>query len=234
MKIVRSIEKLPYALTIGNFDGLHRGHQQLISALKKTGLRTAVLTFSNHPSEVLKSANPAPLLSTPEHKLRLLDQSGVDLAIVLPFTKELAAETYDHFLKNLKEHLCFTHLILGNGSALGNRQLGTQDKVETLGKTLGFKAEYIDKFLEVSSGATRKALQQGDLTAVHLLLGRPFSIYTQAAAEISLKGLCLPPDGTYAVQVEGVAGTARIEGSTLYLQTSEALSHQPIEIIFKD
>ena len=90
MKIVRSIEKLPYALTIGNFDGLHRGHQQLISALKKTGLRTAVLTFSNHPSEVLKSANPVPLLSTPEHKLRLLEQAGVDLVIALPFTKEFS------------------------------------------------------------------------------------------------------------------------------------------------
>jgi riboflavin kinase/FMN adenylyltransferase len=234
MKIVRSIEKLPYALTIGNFDGLHRGHQQLISALKKTGLRTAVLTFSNHPSEVLKIASPAPLLSTQEHKLRLLEQAGVDLAIVLPFTKELAAETYDHFLEHLKEHLCFTHLILGKGSALGHRQLGTQNKVEALGKTLGFKAEYIDKFLEVSSGAIRQALQQGDLTTVHLLLGRPFSIYTQAAAEISLKSLCLPPDGTYAVQIGDVRGTARIEGSTLYLQTSEALSHQPIEIIFKD
>lgn len=234
MKIIRSIEKLPYALTIGNFDGVHRGHQQLISALKKTGLRTAVLTFSNHPSEVLKSANSVPLLSTPEHKLRLLEQAGVDLVIALPFTKELAAETYDHFLKNLKEHLCFTQLILGKGSALGHRQLGTQDKVEALGKTLGFKAEYIDKFLEISSGAVRKALQQGDLETVHLLLGRPFSIYTQAAAEISLKNHCLPPDGTYTVQVEGTAGTARIEGSTLYLQTPKVLSHQPIEIIFKD
>ncbi len=234
MKIVRSVEKLPYALTIGNFDGLHRGHQQLISALKKTGLRTAVLTFSNHPSEVLKSANPAPLLSTPEHKLRLLEQAGVDLVIALPFTKELAAETYDHFLKNLKEHLCFTHLILGKGSALGNRQLGTADKVEALGKTLGFKAEYIDKFLEVSSGSIRKALQLGDMETVHLMLGRPFSIYTQAAAEIPLQGLCLPPNGTYAVQVAGSASTARIEGSTLYLKTPEVLSHQPIEIIFKD
>ena len=179
MRIVRSLDKLPYALTIGNFDGLHRGHQHLISALKKTGLQTAALTFSNHPSEVLKSEKPAPLLCTPEHKLRLLEQAGVDLVIFLPFTKELAAESYDHFLKNLKAHLCFTHLILGKGSALGNRQLGVQEKVEALGKTLGFYAEYIDKFLEVSSGAIRKALLAGDLAAAHLLLGRPlFDLHT--------------------------------------------------------
>ncbi len=232
MRIVRSLDKLPYALTIGNFDGFHRGHQYLISALKKTGLPTAVLTFSNHPSEILKSESPAPLLCTPEHKLRLLEQAGVDLVIFLPFTKELAAESYDHFLKNLKEHLCFTHLILGKGSALGNRQLGVQDKVEALGKTLSFDAEYIDKFLEVSSGAIRKALLAGDLATVHLLLGRPFSIYTTAAAEISLKGLCLPPDGTYAVSIEGAPDTARIQGCTLHITASGPFSHQPTEIVF--
>ena len=206
------MEKLPYALTIGNFDGLHRGHQQLISALKKDRVAHGCshLQQPSFGSPQKRKSCPAPL--TPEHKLRLLEQAGVDLVIALPFTKELAAETYDHFLERLKEHICFTHLILGEGSALGHRQLGTQDKVEALGKTLGFEAEYIDKFLEVSSGAISKALQQGDLKAVHLLLGRPFSIYTQAAAEISLKGLCLPPDGTYTVPVGAMAGTARIAG----------------------
>lgn len=234
MKIIRTIDKLPYALTIGNFDGLHRGHQHLLNALKKTGLRTAVLTFSNHPSEILGSERPAPLLSTPEHKLHLLEQAGVDLVIFLPFTKELAAESYDHFLKNLKSRLCFTHLILGKGSALGNRQLGDQTKVEALGKTLGFQAEYIEKFPEISSGAIRQALLAGELKTVHHLLGRPFSIYAVAAAEISLKGLCLPPDGTYTVKIGGSQGTARIQGSTLYLQTTETLPSQLIEIIFKD
>ena len=234
MRIVDTLEKLPYALTIGNFDGLHRGHQHLLSILKNSGLPTAVLTFSNHPSDVLKNRAHSPLLCTQEHKIRLFGHAGIDLLIVLPFTVEFAQQSYTHFLKSLKEHLCFSQLILGKGAALGNRQEGTEEKVSALGKTLGFETHYIDKHLEISSGAIRKAILQGDLETARLLLGRPFSLYAKPAPEIDGSGLCLPPNGTYLVTIGEQAGTATIEGSKISLKTSEALSPQPVEIFFKD
>lgn len=148
MIIVHKIEDIPplsspIALTIGMFDGVHLGHQSILQELKKYGT-AVVFTFSNHPSEILRNHQPH-LLCSPEKKVKLLKQNGIDCTIILPFTQEFANQPYDLFLKNLKKHLPFKFLILGKGAAFGHKNKGDEAHVKALESQLDFTAIYLEK-----------------------------------------------------------------------------------------
>lgn len=167
----------PIALTVGFFDGVHLGHQHLFQQLKKYGT-AAVLTFSNHPAEVLRPQSTPPLIDTLDQKIRRLETNGIDLTLLLPFTQDLSSLSYDTFLKQVHEHLPFTHLILGEGSALGNQAKGTQENIEALAKELNFEAIYLPKFLFeneiVSSKRIRELINSGNFEQAFCLLGRKY------------------------------------------------------------
>jgi riboflavin kinase/FMN adenylyltransferase len=130
-------EKAPVALTIGTFDGVHLGHQHLFQELKKQGL-PAVLTFSNHPSEILHpSTIPTPILTLTE-KLELFETFGIAQLILIPFTEELSQTPYDQFLKKLQ----FSTLVGGQDMRIGARGEGTQKTLSAL----GFKTVFLPKF----------------------------------------------------------------------------------------
>jgi len=181
MIIVNRIEEIPpisgpIALTIGTYDGVHLGHQYLFQELKKYGT-AAVLTFSNHPAEILRPPAP-PLIDTLDQKNRRLETSGIDLTLVLPFTPELSSLAYDTFLKQIHHRLPFTHLILGEGSTFGNQAQGTQANIQALAKQLNFEALYLPKFLfdgePVSSKKIRQLISTGNFEQAFRLLGRKF------------------------------------------------------------
>lgn len=163
----------PIALTIGFFDGVHLGHQHLFQQLKKYGT-AAVLTFSNHPAEVLRPESTPPLIDTLEQKIRRLETNGIDLTLLLPFTQELSSLSYDTFLKQIHAHLPFTHLILGEGSTLGHQAQGTEENIKAL--ELNFEAIYLPKFLFeneiVSSKRIRQLINSGNFEQAFRLLGR--------------------------------------------------------------
>lgn len=169
MQIFRSFEEIvpltkPIALTMGMFDGVHIGHQHLLAELKKHGT-AVVLTFSNHPSEILPHRTPVKLLCSLEERLYKLSQLGVAATIVLPFTLELSQLSYDTFLHAIHNRLPFSTLILGEGEAFGHNREGTPEHVLPLGTILGFQALYLKK-LEldgnlVSSKRIRQLLEQG-------------------------------------------------------------------------
>jgi len=167
----------PIALTIGSYDGVHLGHQHLFQQLKKYGT-AAVLTFSNHPAEVLRPQSAPPLIDTLDQKIRRLEKNGIDLTLILPFTPELSSLSYDTFLRQLHEHLPFTHLILGEGSTLGHKAEGTQEKIQALAKELNFTPIYLPKFLfegePVSSKKIRELINTGNYEQAFRLLGRRF------------------------------------------------------------
>ena len=193
---------LPLGLTIGSFDGVHLGHLYLIEQLKKNAKTTAVFTFSNHPTSVLKHRTPFPLVCTLEHKLALFEKAGVDLVILLPFTEETVEQTYDQFVKNIRKFYPFSLLVIGEGDAFGKNRAGDELHVKELGKELGFQAEYPKKIANISSGAIRRLITSGDIKGASELLGRPYSIYTRYdGKEIPLEGLCLLPEGDYPVTV---------------------------------
>ncbi len=206
-------------LTLGNFDGVHRGHHFLLSALRERvgedGI-LGVLTFSTRPSYVLKHLPHSPLLCSKQHKIRLLQEAGVDLCFSIPFTEELAAVSYRDFLEKIRKVLPFDYLVLGKGAAFGKKQEGNQERILELAREWGFEAIYLEKAEGagevISSRGIRKALSEGALDLVASMLGRPFSILgeLQEDGELVLEeGLCLPPHGSYPIILCSEKGSYR-------------------------
>lgn len=228
MEIAYSLSELEtsaqsYVLTIGNFDGVHRGHKAVLAGLKETAARhqarIAVLTFSNHPSMVLTPERPVPLLCTINHKIRLLEQEQIDLLIIVPFTREFSEQSAETFLLQLRKAIPFTSLVLGSDATLGKNRIGGQETVRQLSKSLEFEATYISDITmdgaRVSSSQIRELVKRGQLQQAGNYLGRTFSIYGTVrsgsgrglkigfpTANISVEGLCLPPLGVYAVTLK--------------------------------
>ena len=225
MRVYESLEEFseprsPLVLTIGNFDGMHRGHCTVLKkviATAGTEGQSAVLTFRNHPSEVLRPDQPIALLCSLPHRIRMLEGFGIDDLILLTFTRKLAQHNAAFFIENIRQTIPFTHLILGHDATLGRDRQGDRSIMQELADQWGFSVQYIEEYRyegkPVSSSRIRAALQQGDLTQVEELLDRPYSIYGRASKvaiaekpefplfSLDLTGLCLPPFGVYIVEV---------------------------------
>jgi len=207
------------ALTIGVFDGIHLGHRRLMERLKEEaergGLVAGVLTFDRHPQQVLHPESTMPYLTSKEEKLSLLRQLGVDLVVVLPFTRQTAQLTARQFVSLLRKQLKMRTLVVGPDFALGRGREGDATYLKTLSREMGFTLVAVPTVRKngevVSSTAIRTALASGELDRVTRLLGRPFSISGQIGpgaergrtlgfptANLSVDpGKALPPDGVY-------------------------------------
>ena len=175
MKIYTAIpsEPSPTALAVGTFDGVHLGHLALLKRLREVSPHCTVLTFSNHPFEILRPGKaPSPIIPLAE-KLSLFEQCGIDAAIAIPFTQEIASLSYEAFLKPFS----LTHLLLGSGDAFGKGREGNLENLLCLSEERGFKLSYVDKVLldgqPISSRRIRTALAANDLELASRLLGRP-------------------------------------------------------------
>jgi riboflavin kinase/FMN adenylyltransferase len=207
-------------LTIGVFDGVHLGHQRLISELLKQAARrhllAGVVTFRQHPEDILSPGNKLPFLTDIKTRIKLLQDEGVDFIVPLSFTKRLARLGARQFIALLQKHLKMRGLVIGPDFALGKEREGDINTLRKLGKEMGFSLTIVPP-LEingeiVSSTAIRKAMADGDMKKVHELTGRYFSLYGRvvtgtgrgeslgfptANLEIN-SGQALPPDGVYA------------------------------------
>jgi len=157
-------------LTIGTFDGVHRGHQEivrnLVSQAHADGSQAVVLTFYPHPAVVIgKRQNPS-YLTTPEERANLLGDLGVDVVITFPFTPPVSKISAQEFITMLRHHLGMQHLLVGPDFALGHNRIGNIQYLSETGKSLGFTVSTIIPFeLEgqiVSSSRIRAALRDGD------------------------------------------------------------------------
>ncbi len=171
-------------LTIGVFDGVHLGHQHLIGQLKhqaaQRGLLSGVVTFQRHPQMVLSPQTRLPHLTDLEERIALLKGLGIELIVTLPFSNELARLSADEFISLLQQHLRMQGLVIGPDFALGRGREGDVATLSTLGKGLCFSLEVVTPVVVdgevVSSTAIRRALLEGDMSKVHKLLGRHFSL----------------------------------------------------------
>ncbi len=212
---------IPCGLTMGNFDGVHRGHVAILHHLRASVPKhypLAVFTFTNHPSHIL-SGTSIPSIYTLDHKLKVLQEHGVDYVFLVTFTKEFAQIPYETFLRFLKEKTCFSHLVLGVGASFGKNRQGTADNVCKISEALHFTVEYIPKVSAddtlVSSQHIRNLIADGNLSEVHLCLGRPYSIYAPLSQHaMHPHELCLPPTGAYPIHVlvqeQRYPGTAHV------------------------
>lgn len=180
-------------LTIGSFDGVHRGHQALIKHLvdgaHAAGVKAVVLTFFPHPAAVLRNQGQAFYLTDPEERASLLGELGVDIVITQPFTLELARTSAHDFMVMAVDQLHPSQLLVGYDFALGRGREGTVERLAELGVGLGYHLEVIQPVQTngdtVKSSQIRTWLAQGKVAKASELLGRPFS----------LSGNVVPGDG---------------------------------------
>lgn len=218
----------PTVLTIGTFDGLHRGHQSLVKQLKaaaaKRQAQAAVIAFHPRPKAVFASHKfGQDYLTSAEERIRLFEAVGIDVLLLIPFTLELAQITAFDFMKLLVERLKVIELWAGHDFALGKGREGTIDKLTEIGQDLGYAVHEFDPFLLkdeiVSSTHIRQLLTQGNVRQAAHLLGRYASLRSQVVqgaqrgrtigfptANLAIPAeKLLPLNGVYAtfVQFEG-------------------------------
>ena len=135
-------------LTIGSFDGVHLGHQQLISELNthahQVGAKSIVLTFHPHPAIILRGLMEAFYLTTLPEKVEYLDHLGVDIVVTHPFTREISQRTASEFVSYLQDHLGFTQLWVGYDFALGKGREGNVAYLKLLGEKLGYQVHVVE------------------------------------------------------------------------------------------
>lgn len=204
-------------LTIGNFDGMHLGHQAVVQKLKQQPYPNAIVTFANHPSKILHNSSPL-LLCTREHKLHLLKSAGVNNLFLLPFTQDLSQLSAEKFLQLLKKSIPFRQIVLGHDAVIGHNREGNAPKIRALAKDLGFDVQYIEPIeigtVTVSSTVIRNLILEGNLECAASYLGRNYSIFSKVqkglgkgkalgypTVNIHIDGLCTPPCGVYSVDV---------------------------------
>ncbi len=214
-------------LTIGNFDGVHLGHQALLKLLtdkaRVLGLPAVVLTFEPHPREYFSPTDAPARLASLREKLLLLDAAGVDRTYVCRFDARRAAQSAHAFIEDtLVRGLGVRHLYIGDDFCFGARRQGDFAMLQEAGKKYGFDVESMPTLglhnERVSSSAVRDALVIGDLAHAAHLLGRPYSIAGRVShgdkigrqlgfptANILMQHRRPALTGVYAVSVEGLA-----------------------------
>jgi riboflavin kinase/FMN adenylyltransferase len=237
-------------LTIGNFDGVHRGHQTLLQWLTgkahELGVSATVLTFEPHPREYFSPANAPARLASLREKLLLLAAAGVDRTHVCRFDQRFAAVTAEQFITDfLVRGLDVRHLIIGDDFRYGAGRRGDFEHLRRAGEQHGFIVEAMHTVEidgeRVSSSAVRHALASGNMAHAAHLLGRPYSIAGRVmsgkrigrelgfpTANIQMKHRRPALAGVFAVSVEGLAPHPVAGVANIGLRPTVANTDRPI------
>lgn len=214
------------AVTIGAYDGVHRGHQLVIGEVRRCareqGLRSVVVTFDRHPASVVRPESAPKQLTDPEQELELLARTGVDATLVIHFDEARSKEPAEEFVHEiLVGALNAKTIVVGEDFHFGHQRRGNNALLATMGAELGFTVDGIDLLQAgpegaVSSTAIRAALAAGDLNAAHAMLGRSHEVRGVVAhgdarardlgfrtANVAIADdVLLPADGIYAAWYE--------------------------------
>jgi len=218
-------------ITVGTFDGVHRGHRDVVERLVARGrtlkIPSVLVTFEPHPLEIVNPAAAPLLLTTHNEKLEVLAETGLDYIAVLPFTAELASYSAEDFVELiLRRRFRLRELLIGYDHGFGKQRAGNVDVLRTLGERDGFRVEVVDPVAtpdghSVSSTSIRRAVAGGDLERASVALGRLYSVSgrvvqgSQRGRSIGFPTLnlgappqrkLLPPEGVYAVRVQTPGG----------------------------
>ena len=173
------------AVAIGNFDGVHIGHQAILRRVneyaRSTGTLGAAVTFDPHPLKVLRPEHAPALLSTLEQRLAWMDELGLEAVLILPFTKELSQLSAEEFVAQmLAATLCTERIFVGDNFRFGHRHTGNVALLESLSARFHYSVEIVPPVVVggeiVSSTSVRLAVTQGRMDEAARLLGRPFSL----------------------------------------------------------
>jgi riboflavin kinase/FMN adenylyltransferase len=224
MQIFRQLDDVPLdfgpsLVSVGNFDGVHRAHRHVIDEIvrrgKATNARSVVVTFDPHPSRVLRPDHSFKLLTPLPEKLHLLEATGIDAVLLLPFSRDLSLMTPHQFAHEiLKKRLHAREVHEGYNFRFGHKAAGSVHTLRELGREMGFEVhDYPEMRLRgenVSSSHIRKLLSEGRVSRARHLLARPFSIlstpgrgrgygtkYTVPTINLAHYEELVPKDGVY-------------------------------------
>lgn len=218
----------PSALTIGNFDGVHVGHTRILSEVveiaRRQGWRAVALTFDPHPTRVVAPERAPKLLTTLETRLRLLEQAGLDAALVLPFTPEMARWEPSEFLARVVVGaLCGRAVAVGGNFRFGRGQSGNVEALREFGGRFGYEVRVVEPVWRrgelVSSSGIRRWIGEGRVDRAGRLLGRPFAVEGRVVrghgvgARLAVPTLNLAPE-TEVLPGRGVYITCTLETAT--------------------
>ena len=220
----------PCIATIGNFDGVHRGHQwviaEVVARARSLGVRSIAVTFDPHPARVIRPEASLPLITPLSQKLELLAATGIDDVLILPFTTELSHMTARAFATDvLQRTLHVTELHEGENFRFGYQAEAGIDSLEALGRELGFSVRvYAPRQLRrhpISSSGIRQLIAEGSLSHARALLGRPFAVnstpasgrgygtrYTVPTINLAPYAELLPANGVYITSLTVGAGAS--------------------------
>jgi riboflavin kinase/FMN adenylyltransferase len=224
---LRRDDRTPLVLAIGFFDGMHRGHQEIARhalRMRKPGWRTAVLTFSNHPTAFLRPGNEPPLISTPEERIDLVARAGNDECYFIDFNDDIASQQAEQFLRDtLIQDLGVHGVVVGANFRFGNKRMGDSALMARVFEETGVRFMAVPNALDergerISSTRIRRYIADGDLESADRLLGHSYELRGRVelgagrghelgfpTANIAVPKKLLPKDGVYAA-------TARYDG----------------------
>ncbi|MFD9882026.1 bifunctional riboflavin kinase/FAD synthetase [Streptomyces alboflavus] len=244
----RGLEDIPQdwgrsVVTIGSYDGVHRGHQLIIgravARARELGVPAVVVTFDPHPSEVVRPGSHPPLLAPHHRRAELMADLGVDAVLILPFTTEFSKLSPAEFVaKVLVDKLHAKSVVEGPNFRFGHRAAGNVEVLAELGRTYDYEVEVIDLYVSGTAGGgqpfsstlTRRLIAEGDVAGAHEILGRPHRVEgvvvrgAQRGRELgfptanveTLPHTAIPADGVYAgwLHADGEAMPAAISVGT--------------------
>jgi riboflavin kinase/FMN adenylyltransferase len=256
-----SLELGPCVVTVGNFDGVHRAHtqvlQEIVRRAKETGAKAVAVTFDPHPARILRPDCGLKLLTPLPEKLRLLEATGLDAVLALPFGRDLSLLTPRQFAERiLKKRLHAREVHEGYNFRFGHKAAGDVNQLMQFGLEMGFDVKiYTEQKLRgeaVSSSHIRKLLSEGRVSRARHLLARPFSIlgtpgrgrgygtkYTVPTINLARYDEMVPKDGVYitctrvgAESFDSVTnvGNRPTFGADSFAIESHLLNFHPIEL----
>ncbi len=218
------LSKVPTVATIGFFDGFHLGHKFLVEKVKDYatlhGFKSLVVTFSEHPKNVILNRSEVKLISTCSEKQQLIEYSGVDFCLMMNFNLELSRLTAKEFLQFLKENFCLHTLFVGYDHTFGSDKIRDFSTIKHICQTIGIEAIKVEPLLKngsaISSSRIRKLLGDGCVGEASELLGYDYQLYGEVVngfqngkkigfptANISVsQEKLLPKQGVYAAEIE--------------------------------
>ncbi len=190
MQVIRDIQDIPptvpSVVTIGTFDGLHLGHQQILKTVSEiartNNYRSVLITFDPHPREVLgTNGQPLFLLTTIDERIELVEKENIDLCIVIPFTRTLSLLSAEEFFeKIIVEKAGARHVVVGFDHKFGKGRGADAKELERIAREHNIQSTTVMAYTidgqKISSTTARKALFDGNVEYAHTILGRPFTI----------------------------------------------------------
>ena len=172
-------------LTIGNFDGVHKGHLALFDKVKKLAKKnkgqSVVMTFDPHPIKIMKPGRQPPVITLIEQKLKLITEAGIEMILCIPFSREFSSLSAREFVKDfLLDRIGIKDLVVGHDYTFGKGRQGNIDLLQSMGAELGFRVQLIDPvYLDdtlISSTNIRRTVHKGDVAKARQMLGRSYRV----------------------------------------------------------